>query len=149
MKESLPPKPARILMVDDNGLGLVARKSVLEELGHRITIASTPMDALDQFTNHRFDIVITDFKIPSMNGVELLGKFRKIRPGVPSILISGFTDALGLDETTTGADLVIQKSAHEVSQLIRGVNRLLKSPPKKPAQTDGPPPKARKKASGE
>ena len=149
MKESLPPKPARILMVDDNGLGLVARKSVLEELGHRITIASTPMDALDQFTNHRFDIVITDFKIPSMNGVELLGKFRKIRSGVPSILISGFTDALGLDETTTGADLVIQKSAHEVSQLIRGVNRLLKSPPKKPAQTDGPPPKARKKASGE
>lgn len=136
-------------MVDDNGLGLVARKSVLEELGHRITIASTPMDALDQFTNHRFDIVITDFKMPSMNGVELLGKFRKIRTGVPSILISGFTDALGLDEASTGADLVIQKSAHEVSQLIRGVNRLLKAAPKKPAQSDAAPLKSRKKASGQ
>ena len=135
-------------MVDDNGLGLVARKSVLEELGHRITIASTPMDALDQFTNHRFDIVITDFKMPSMNGVELLGKFRKIRTGVPSILISGFTDALGLDEATTGADLVIQKSAHEVSQLIRGVNRLLKAAPKKPAKSEAAPLKSRKKASG-
>ena len=135
-------------MVDDNGLGLVARKSVLEELGHRITIASTPMDALDQFTSHRFDIVITDFKMPSMNGVELLGKFRKIRTGVPSILISGFTDALGLDEATTGADLVIQKSAHEVSQLIRGVNRLLKAAPKKHAQSEAAPLKSRKKASG-
>ena len=42
------------------------------------------------------------------------------------ILISGFTDTLGLNEANTGADVVIQKSAHEVSHLIRSVNRLLR-----------------------
>ncbi len=125
-------------MVDDNGLGLVARKSVLEELGHRITIASTPLDALQLFTRHRFDIVITDFKMPKMNGIELTVQLRKVREDIPVILISGFTDALGLNEQTTGADLVIQKSAHEVTQLIRGVNRLLRRPPRKPAGSEGP-----------
>jgi CheY-like chemotaxis protein len=124
-------------MVDDNGLGLVARKSVLEELGHRITIASTAEDALELFTNQRFELLITDFKLPNMNGVELTAQVRKVRSDIPVILISGFTDALGLNEATTGADLVIQKSSQEVSQLIRGVSRLLGRAPRKPASSAG------------
>jgi hypothetical protein len=60
---------------------------------------------------------------------------------VPVILISEFVDALGLNEENTGADAVIQKSANEVSHLIRAVGRLLRrKPAKKPAQSEGPPP---------
>ncbi len=125
-------------MVDDNGLGLVARKSVLEELGHRITIASTAEDALELFTRQRFDMVITDFKMPKMNGIELTVQIRKVCADIPVILISGFTDALGLNEATTGADLVIQKSSREVTQLIRGVNRLMRRMPRKPAGSESP-----------
>ena len=124
-------------MVDDNGLGLVARKSVLEELGHRITIASTAEDALELFTNQGFELLITDFKLPKMNGIELTAQIRKVRADVPVILISGFTDALGLNEATTGADLVIQKSSQEVAQLIRGVSRLLGRAPRRPASSAG------------
>ncbi len=124
-------------MVDDNGLGLVARKSVLEELGHRITIASSAEDALELFTNQRFELLITDFKLPKMNGVELTAHIRKLRADIPVILISGFTDAMGLNEATTGADLVIQKSSREVTQLIRGVGRLLGRAPRKPASSAG------------
>jgi hypothetical protein len=40
--------------------------------------------------------------------------------------VSGFTDTLGLDEASTGADIVLQKSNNEVPQLIRAVNRLLR-----------------------
>ena len=128
-------------MVDDNGNGLVARKSVLEELGHQVTIVCAPQEALDRFSSERFDLVVTDFKMPRMNGVELIGKLRKIAPSIPVVLISGFTDALGLDEQTTGADAVIQKSNHEVQHLIRAVNRLLRRPPagdRKPASSSGP-----------
>lgn len=131
----------KILMVDDNGNGLLARKSVLEELGHRVTIMSAPQEALDQFASGRFDLVITDFKMPRMNGVELIVRLRKVDPGIPIILISGFTDALGLDEQTTGADAVIQKSNHEVQHLIRAVNRLLRRPPsggRKPPSSSAP-----------
>jgi hypothetical protein len=45
------------------------------------------------------------------------------------VLLSGFVDALGLNEQTTGAEAVIQKSANEVPHLVRAVARLLKKKP--------------------
>ena len=59
---------------------------------------------------------------------------RKLDCATPVILLSGFVDALGLDEKNTGADVVLQKSANEVSHLVRSVKSVLKrSAPKKPA----------------
>jgi CheY-like chemotaxis protein len=126
-----------ILLVDDNKLGLSARKSVLEELGHKIATASNGVDALEQFGDSKFDLVVTDYKMPRMNGLELIVGLRKIAPDLPVILISGFVDSLGLNEETTGADVVIQKSANEVSHMVRAVARLLrKKPVKKPAGSE-------------
>ncbi len=71
-----------------------------------------------------------------MNGVEFITRLRKQHPTMSIILISGFTDTLGLNEANTGADVVIQKSSHEVSHLVRSVNRLLRKgqqPVRKPA----------------
>ena len=116
----------RILVVDDNANGLAARRSVLEELGHRIATACCGVDALALFEEQKFDLVVTDYKMPRMDGLELIAKIRAVRPELPIILISGFADTLGLDEESTGADAVIQKSANEVSHLMRAVNRLLR-----------------------
>lgn len=83
---------------------------------------------------HRFDVVVTDYKMPEMDGVKLIERLREQHSTVGVILISGFTDTLGLNESNTGADIVIQKCANEVSHLIRSVNRLLRrqhQPPKK------------------
>ena len=130
-------RQARILLVDGNANGLAARKSVLQELGHRITTASCGSDALSQFAEHPFDLVVTDYKMHRIDGVELISRLRKQVPDLPVVLISGFVDTLGLNEDSTGADAVIQKSAHEVSHLVRAVNRLLGRKPaaKKPAAT--------------
>lgn len=125
----------RILIVDDNALGLAARRCVLEELGHKVITCGAPLDALDLCGKQRFDVVVTDYKMPKMNGLEFIGRLKKQQPGVAVILISGFTDTLGLTEANTGADVVMQKSAHEVTLLIRSVNRLLRQqkPTKKSA----------------
>lgn len=126
----------RILLVDDNSLGLTARRSVLEELGHKVQTSGTPADALELCAKHRFDVVVTDYKMPKMDGVEFISRLRKLHPASAIILISGFTDTLGLTEANTGADVVIQKSNHEVTHLVRSVNRLLRKqqqPARKPA----------------
>ena len=125
----------RVLLVDDNSLGLSARRSVLEELGHKVSTCSVPHDALELCARQRFDVVVTDYKMPKMNGIEFIGRLRKQHPAIAVILISGFTDTLGLNEANTGADVVIQKSSNEVSHLIRSVARLLKKKqaPRKPA----------------
>jgi CheY-like chemotaxis protein len=140
---------ARILLVDDNANGLAARRSVLEELGHRIATSTSGADALEQFAAHPFDLVITDYKMPRMDGLELIGRLRKLAPGLPIVLVSGYVDTLGMSETSTGADVVIQKSANEVSHLVRSVNRLLrrKPAPRKPAVSQASAPKAKRKSS--
>ena len=125
--------PSSILLVDDNKLGLCARKSVLEELGHRCATAANGVDALEQFNDSKFDLVVTDYKMPRMNGIELIARLRKQSPGLPVILISGFVDSLGLSEDNTGADVVIQKSNNEVAHLVRAVSRLLRK--RKPVQS--------------
>ena len=123
---SSSPISGRILLLDDNSMGLAARRSVLEELGHKVTTSSAPHEALEVCGKQRFDVVVTDYKMPKMNGVEFIGRLRKLHPVIGVILISGFTDTLGLNEANTGADIVLQKSSHEVSHLIRSVNRLLR-----------------------
>jgi CheY-like chemotaxis protein len=122
----------RILLVDDNANGLAARKSVLEELGYSIVTCTSGADALEHFVSRDpFDLVVTDYKMPRMDGLELIGRLRKHTPDVPIVLISGYVDTLGMNEASTGADVVIQKSANEVSHLIRSVNRLLRRKPVK------------------
>jgi CheY-like chemotaxis protein len=144
---SPPPAHARILLVDDNANGLSARKTVLEELGHRISTAASGADAIEQFGSHKFDLVVTDYKMPRMDGLELIKRLRKLIPGLPIVLISGYVDTLGLNEASTGADVVIQKSANEVSHLVRAVNRLLRRKPvvKKPAQAQTGPLKVKRR----
>jgi len=121
--------PVRILLVDDNSNGLAARRSVLEELGYHIVTSATVAEALGAFERNSFDLIITDYKLPDFNGVHFIGKIRETRPELPVILISGFIDTLGLDEKSTGANAVIQKSSNEVNQLVRAVSRLLRRKP--------------------
>lgn len=144
MKSPAPSNCTSILLVDDNKLGLAARKSVLEELGFRIVTATQGEEALEQFECGNFDMVITDYKMPRMDGLELIEKIRARSATIPIILISGYAEALGLDEDNTGADAVISKSANEVTHLVRSVYRLLRrKPPKKPAASHEAPLKAR------
>jgi len=137
----------RILLVDDNVSGSTARKTVLEELGHKIHVTSSGADALELFAQHKFDLVVTDYKMPRMDGLELIGRLRKQQPEILIVLVSGFVDTLGLSEATTGADAVIQKSNNEVTHLVRSVNRLLRrKPAKKPASADARALKAKRQA---
>src|ERR1700722_4750394 len=139
---SSPNPRGRILLVDDNSLGLAARRSVLEELGHKVQTSGTPAEALDLCGKQRFDVVVTDYKMPKMDGVEFIGRLRKLHPTSAVILISGFTDTLGLNEATTGADVVLPKRTHEAPHLVRSVNRLPRRqqrPAKKPPSSQGGP----------
>jgi len=127
-----PAGPARILLVDDNRSGLQARRVVLEELGYETDAAGDVEEALQKAAQHHFDLVVTDFMMPGRNGDELIRELRQAGQEIPIVLISGFVDALGLTEKSTGASAVIMKSANEVQHLIRAARRLVKTPKKPP-----------------
>ncbi len=138
--DSKPKPSARILLVDDNTHGLCARKTILEQLGYAVVAKSCPREALTCFANEPFDLVITDHRMPGMDGSQLISHVKTTRADTPVVLISAFADMLGLNEAGTGASAIIQKSAHEVPMMLRAVEKLLErgKSPRKPAASYRP-----------
>jgi CheY-like chemotaxis protein len=150
MKISPSPHP-KILLVDDNQDGLLVRKALLEELGYCVQIASTGEEGLKLFAGTNFDVVVTDYRMPGMNGAEFIGRIRTLNANARVILLSGFVDPLGLTEGTTAADVVLSKSSNEAAHLVRWVKRLVnRVTPRKPpaAQKSGEGRSPRARATG-
>jgi CheY-like chemotaxis protein len=126
--------PAKILLVDDSRDGLIVRRLLLEELGYQVQTASTGEDALKLYPDGSFDVVVTDQRMPRMNGIELISRIRALNPHARVILLSGFVEPLGLTEENTGADVVLAKNSNEPVYLVRWIKRLasrqaLRKPP--------------------
>lgn len=82
---------ARILLVDDEPTLLALLRRYLERSGHEVVLAETAEDALDRFqSSGPLDLVLADLTLPGMNGEELIGRLRKLAPGLPAILSSGY-----------------------------------------------------------
>lgn len=126
MKRNEPTgKTRRVLLVDDNKNGTPARRAALEEQGYETGSASSGSEAIEKFQQNHFDLVVTDFRMPKMNGTELIASLRLLRSDLPVVLLSGFAENGGLNETNTGANVILQKGPTEGLQLVRAVNRLL------------------------
>jgi CheY-like chemotaxis protein len=121
-----------ILLVDDNRDGLLVRRSLLEEIGCCVQIAVDGEEGLKLFQAGKFDVVVTDYRMPRMDGRELIQRIRALDPNARIILLSGFVEPLGLTEQNTGADAVLSKSANEPAHLMRTVKRLVNRTVRKP-----------------
>jgi CheY-like chemotaxis protein len=87
----------RILFVDDEEAILDMGKKILERLGYEVSISKSGTEALELFRAQpdRFDLLITDMTMPNMTGEILATKLLEIRPDVPIILCSGFSEQIG------------------------------------------------------
>ena len=90
---------ARILVVDDNeDVGFFA-ETLLRELGHAVTRATSGAAALAAAEAQRFDAVLTDVVMPGMSGLELAERLRARRPDLPIVLSTGFSDEIARSGT--------------------------------------------------
>jgi CheY-like chemotaxis protein len=143
--KSIRALPAKILLVDGHRAGVRARCMVLEEQGHLATGVLSPDEALLLLQTETFDVIVTEYKLSGTTGPEFILKLREVAQGTPVILLSGYVDVLGLNERSTGADVVLMKSASETSHLTHAVSRLLRMKPavrrprKKPVASDTEP----------
>ncbi len=128
-----PAATASILLVDDNTHGLVARGLILKELGHTVVTATSGEEAWDLFQKNHFDIVVTDFRMGGMDGLQLIRLIRGTESPARIILLTGFVNCLGMPDAETGADEVIAKSSKEVQELLRAVRKLAHTPPRRQA----------------
>ncbi|QGY38857.1 response regulator [Pseudodesulfovibrio cashew] len=117
----------RILFVDDEKPLTDIGREMLESFGFEVVTRTSSVEALEMF-KHRardFDLVITDQTMPNMTGLELAREILQIRPGMPIILCTGFSDAVSYDRLRDiGIGDFIMKPILK-HDLIRSISRQL------------------------
>jgi PAS domain S-box-containing protein len=105
-----PPRTLRILLVDDHAEVRSTTAAVLADLGHEIVEASNGADALASLEACEcdFDLLISDYAMPQLSGTDFLEKARKLCPGVPGLIITGYAEAEAIDGRPEGVE-VLQK----------------------------------------
>ena len=86
----------RILFVDDEAALVEVGKMMLASLGYHVTSRTSSIEALEVFRArpHDFDLVITDMTMPNMTGVDLAKVLLRIRPDIPIVLCTGFSEMI-------------------------------------------------------
>jgi two-component system, cell cycle response regulator CpdR len=113
--------PLRILYVEDNELVREVTSELLSQVGDRHVVAlATAEDALREFQERAFDVVITDISLPVMSGLDLARSILAVNPRTPIIIASGYaltsvTENLGPKVRT----IVKPFEAHEIDRLIQ------------------------------
>jgi DNA-binding NtrC family response regulator len=79
-----------ILFVDDHEVLARLSCEILEMQGYRAVSAYNARDALDKFKREKFDLLVTDFRMEGMNGLELAKRIHTTHPEVPVIVVTGY-----------------------------------------------------------
>lgn len=88
----------RILVVDDEGIIVKTIGNLLKREGYLVDSATTSNQALDKVKKESFDLIITDIRMPKLDGLELITKIKKYlqekkKADIPVIFITGFADS--------------------------------------------------------
>ncbi|MCF8056331.1 MAG: response regulator [Desulfocapsa sp.] len=105
---SLPKGTEHVLIVDDEPLVVEINRKILVNLGYRVSSETSSQLALDKFRAQKddFDLIITDLTMPDLTGIELTKEILKIRPEIPIILCTGFSEKA---DAENGLDLGIRE----------------------------------------
>ena len=131
----------QILLVDDEEIITEMLSRILRKMGYHVTPRRSSTDALETFRADpdQFDLVITDMSMPRMTGAELARRLLSIRPGLPIIMCTGFSDQI--DETKAQAmgirGFVLKPVLKD--DLARAVREALDSPEAGATQTGAAP----------
>lgn len=80
----------RVLTVDDNAFFAETLNELLTDEGHSVSTHTSTREALEAFSKHDYDMVITDMEMPEMGGREFAEEIKKLNPDVPVLLLSGW-----------------------------------------------------------
>jgi DNA-binding response OmpR family regulator len=130
MNNSSPPteeSSAYVLVVDDEGANRYSVSKTLQRVGYFVSEAASGEDALELIKKQHFDVVLTDIRMPGLDGVELLRKIKEEAPDAIVILMTAYASlGTAVEALRLGAHdyLIKPSSSQDIRQSVaRGVER--------------------------
>jgi PAS domain S-box-containing protein len=121
------PGKGHVLLVDDEKELGMALQAGLEQIGYRVTLCTLPSEALTLLREApaEVDVMLTDFTMPGLTGTELAGKAWELRPGLPAILMTGYSDRVDKDVARRlgFSDFLVKPLS--TSDIARSIQRIL------------------------
>ena len=103
IKTSIQGGIEHILLVDDEHAIIEMEQNMLERMGYQVISHTSSIEALEAFRANRgkFDLIITDMAMPNMSGDKFAVELTKIRPDIPILLCTGFSETMSAEEADT------------------------------------------------
>ncbi|MFZ7126910.1 MAG: ATP-binding protein [Desulfobacterales bacterium] len=130
-----------ILVVDDEEAVTAMFRKMLSRLGYTVSVCATGREALERLTveTKPIDLLLTDYAMPGMNGIELAKRSKAMFPELPILLCTGFSEALPLNEMVAAgiADVILKPIfSNELDAKIRLVFKMHPKHSGNPRQPD-------------
>jgi DNA-binding NtrC family response regulator len=117
--------PLSLVIVDDNATTVKLAKHIFEEGGWSPKGFTKPSDALSYMQVHEPDFVLTDFRMPEMNGPEFIIEVRKLYEGLPVLIMTSFDDAPEIRVTLRKAGVPCINKARGMAEVLSFSNELI------------------------
>jgi two-component system cell cycle sensor histidine kinase/response regulator CckA len=127
-ESQLPEGQGTLLLVEDEPLVMRVEQEILESLGYKVVAFPSPVEARNYFERDpgRFDLVITDYAMPNMSGLELASSIKEVAPDVPILMCTGYNQNISASELKLfGIDQTLMKpfTAIELGRVLQGMLR--------------------------
>ena len=121
----MPEDTIRILIVDDEALVCWSLSRALQEEGYEVSTAQSGEEALDIMTEWKFDLVVTDLRLPQLNGMDLLREIKRRFPKCKVLMISAFGTPRVRDEAMKEGVLQFFDKPFDIKELRESVRSAL------------------------
>ena len=126
------PDRVHVLVAEDEPLAAMAIEDFLSRTGYRVTLAHDGLEALERQRADPADLLITDLRMPRMDGRALVRELRRTDPALPVVVMTGFLSFDGEPDaitTDTGQPLVVLRKPISPQLILDTLERLLARPP--------------------
>ncbi len=117
--------PGRVLVIDDDPKILAVSRELLTQHGYDVTACADSAQALALVKASAYDVVLTDIRMPGLEGTDLLPMLKRLRPSLPVILVSAYCEPehIGYYQSLGACDMIAKPFSHE--RLLNAVARVV------------------------
>ena len=126
LRQSSTEAEARILVIDDDETICSLFKDTLEDAGYKVTAVTDSYEGLELVKNEDYDLVFLDLKMPGLDGAELLGQIRAVKPEMPVTVVTGYPESDLMMKALNYGPLGVMKKPFKGSDVLTTVRNYLR-----------------------